>query len=230
MHVPDGFFNVATSIAAGVAGGGTLGASLKKAGAELNDRLTPMAGLVAAFVFALQMLNFPVGAGTSGHLLGGALVAVLVGPWVACLCLSVVLLVQALLFADGGLTAYGVNVLLIAVIPSFSGWALFRAARRVLPASASSVVAASALGAFVSVPLAAAAFSLLFAIGGSVELPLTPVLAAMVGTHVLIGAGEAAITATLVSTLMKSRPDLVYGASDIVAPRLVTAPAQERRT
>lgn len=227
VHVPDGFFNAATSIAAGVAAGGTLGLSLKKAAADLSDRLAPMAGLVAAFIFALQMLNFPVAAGTSGHLLGGALAATLVGPWVATVCLAIVLVVQSLLFADGGLTAYGLNVILIAIVPSFAGWGVFRAARRMLPPTPSSVVLASGVAAFVSVPVAAAVFALLFAVGGSVRLPLDTVLTAMVGTHLLIGVGEAAITATIVSAVVKVRPDLVDGALDLAGSRLAPTPATE---
>ena len=99
MHVPDGFFNAATAVGAGMVSAGAIAASLRRAASELSDRLVPLAGLVGAFVFALQMLNFPVASGTSGHLIGGALAAVLVGPWIGCLCLAVVLLVQALLFA-----------------------------------------------------------------------------------------------------------------------------------
>ena len=107
MHVPDGFLDAPTSVATGVVAAGTVAVALRKARDELDERTAPMAGLVAAFIFATQMLNFPVGAGTSGHLLGGALAAVLVGPWTAILCMSAVLLVQALLFADGGLTRPG---------------------------------------------------------------------------------------------------------------------------
>lgn len=216
MHVPDGFFNAGTSIGAGLFGAGTVGVGLKKAAVDLTDRLAPMAGLVAAFIFALQMLNFPVASGTSGHLLGGALAAVLVGPWVGMVCLSIVLLVQALLFADGGLTALGLNVVLIAVVPAFVGYAAFRAMRRILPATPGSVVTGSAVGAFVSVPVAAAVFSVLFGIGGSVELSFGSVLTAMVGTHVLIGIGEAVITGAVVSAVVGTRPDLVHGAADLV--------------
>jgi cobalt/nickel transport system permease protein len=168
-----------------------------------------MAGLVAAFIFALQMLNFPVASGTSGHLLGGALAAVLVGPWVATLCIAVVLLVQGLVFADGGLSAYGINVLLIAVIPSFVGAWVFRLAWSVLPRDKASAVAGSASAALVSVLVAAATFAVLFAVGGAVDLPFAEVLGAMVGVHVLVGLGEAAITAAVVSAVVAVRPDLV---------------------
>ena len=223
MHVPDGFFNAATSVGAGVVSAGTIAVGLRKAAAQLTERLVPMAGLVAAFVFALQMLNFPVASGTSGHLLGGALAAVLVGPWIGVLCIAVVLLVQGLMFADGGLTAYGLNVLLIGIVPTFAGWWVFRAFRSVLPATKRSVVAASGVAAFVSVPVAAAVFAVLFAVGGSVDISFGAVLTAMVGVHTLVGIGEAVITAAVVSAVVSTRPDLVYGAQD-----LVPAPLERR--
>lgn len=215
MHVPDGFFDASTSIGAGVVTAGTVGVGLRKAAEDLSDRLAPMAGLVAAFIFALQMLNFPVASGTSGHLLGGALAAVLVGPWVGIVCVAIVLAVQGLLFADGGLTAYGLNVVLIAIVPALVAWAVFTLVRRVLPATRGSVVAGAALGAFVSVPAAAAVFAVLFGIGGSVDLEFSSVLTAMVGTHVLIGIGEAVITGAVVSAVVATRPDLVHGAQDL---------------
>ncbi len=218
MHVPDGFFDAGTSVGAGVVTAGTVALCLRKASAELNDRMAPLAGLTAAFIFALQMINFPVVSGTSGHLLGGALAAVLVGPWAATLCVALVMLVQALLFADGGLTALGLNVLLIATIPAFVGYVVFVATRHMLPATSSSVVSSSAIGAFVSVPVAAAVFAVLYGIGGAVDLSFGAVLGAMVGVHLLIGIGEALITATVVSAVVSVRPDLVYGASDLRRP------------
>ena len=129
MHVPDGFLDAPTSIATGVVAAGFVAVALRRARHELNERTAPVAGLVAVFVFAGQMLNFPVGAGTSGHLIGGALAAILVGPWTATVCLTVVLMVQALLFADGGLSALGTNILLMAVVAVWSGWGAFRLAR-----------------------------------------------------------------------------------------------------
>lgn len=225
MHVPDGFFDAPTSIGTGIASAATIGIGLKRAAEELTDRLPPLAGLVAAFVFALQMLNFPVAAGTSGHLLGGALAAVLVGPWVGIVCVSIVVLVQALVFADGGLTAYGLNALLIAIVPALVAWGVFRLARAVLPASRGSVVAGAAGGAFVSVPVAAAVFALLFGIGGAVDLAFTSVLTAMVGTHLLIGIGEAVITAAVVSAVVSTRPDLVHGARDLAPDLELRAPS-----
>ncbi len=126
MHVPDGFLDAPTSIATGVVAAGAVAVALRKARTELDDRTAPMAGLVASFIFAAQMINFPVGAGTSGHLLGGALAAVLVGPWTGALCISVVLLVQALFMADGGVTAIGTNITLMGIVGCFVGYAVFR--------------------------------------------------------------------------------------------------------
>ena len=218
MHVPDGFLDVPTSIGTAVVATAGVAAALNGARRDLDERTTPIAGLVAVFVFAGQMINFPVGAGTSGHLLGGALAAVLAGPWLATLALSVVLIVQAFLFADGGITALGSNVLLMGLVGVWVGWFAFRAARAVLPRKASWVPLAAAFGAFVSVP-AAATFVGLFAIGGQADIPIGSVLTAMLSWHALIGIGEALITALVVGSVVAVRPDLVAGARDLLAER-----------
>jgi cobalt/nickel transport system permease protein len=178
-----------------------------------------MAGLVAAFIFATQMLNFPVGAGTSGHLMGGALAAILVGPWTGILCMSVVLLVQALLFADGGVTALGTNITLMGVVPVVVGWFVFKAVAQIMRNSRAGIVAGSFLAALVSVPAAALVFVWLYEIGGTAEIPLDALMTAMVGWHVLIGIGEAFITALTVGSVLAVRPDLVYGARGMLAAR-----------
>jgi cobalt/nickel transport system permease protein len=215
LHSPDGFIDGPTSLgAAGVAAAG-LGLSVRKAADALDDRRAPLAGLVAAFVFAVQMLNFPVANGTSGHLLGAVLAAVLVGPWAAVICLAVVLGVQAL-FADGGLTALGLNVLNMGLVGGLGGYAVFLGVRRLLPRTKGGVVAASAVAAGVSVVLSAAAFVAEYALGGTVDLSLGAVLAAMLGVHVLIGIGEAVITGMTVSAVLAVRPDLVHGAADLL--------------
>lgn len=220
MHVPDGFFNAAVSVAAGGVAAVGVAVGLRNAKRELDDRTAPMAGLVAAFVFAVQMLNFPVAAGTSGHLLGGALAAVLVGPYTAVLCVAVVLLVQAFFFADGGLTALGVNITLMAVVTTVVGWAVFRLVMRAAPRRAAVPVAAFA-GALVSVPASALVFTVLFWIGGTAPIDVGAVAAAMGGVHVLIGVGEGLITALTVSSVLAVRPDLVYGARGLTAPLLL---------
>ncbi|HZA84107.1 MAG TPA: energy-coupling factor ABC transporter permease [Actinomycetes bacterium] len=220
MHIPDGFINATTSVGAGAVAAGGIGVSLRRAAQTLQERQAPLAGLVAAYIFAVQMLNFPVAAGTSGHLLGGVLAAVLVGPWAGAICVAVVLVVQSL-FADGGLTALGLNITNMAVVGVFGGWAVFWLLRRALPATRTSVVAASGIAAGISVVLAAAAFVVEFAIGGTGGAPVGTVLAAMVGVHTLIGIGEGVITALTVGAVLRVRPDLVHGAADLQAPLAV---------
>ncbi len=212
MHVPDGFLDAPTSLATGAVAVAGVALALRGARRELDDRTAPMAGLVAAFVFAAQLLNFPVGAGTSGHLLGGALAAVLVGPWTGVLCVSVVLVVQSLLLADGGVTALGTNLTLMAIVGPLVGWVVFRLALAVLPRRVGSVVPAAASAALVSVLAAALAFTGLYAVGGTAPVALGTLAAGMLGWHALIGLGEAAITGLVVGTVVRARPDLVFGA------------------
>ncbi|MGW1375287.1 energy-coupling factor ABC transporter permease [Streptomyces sp. NPDC002446] len=235
MHVPDGFINAPVSAAAGVAAAAAVAVSLRGARRELAgagqggeaaaERTAPLAGLVAAFIFAVQMLNFPVAAGTSGHLLGGALAAILVGPYTGVLCVSVVLLMQGVLFADGGLTALGVNITDMAIVTTVVAYALFRGLVKVLPKRRRSVTVASFVSALASVPAAAVAFTALYALGGTADVPIGKVFTAMVGVHVLIGIGEAAITALTVGAVIAVRPDLVYGARGLTKPlELRTSP------
>ncbi|MFB7172545.1 energy-coupling factor ABC transporter permease [Streptomyces sp. NPDC056254] len=232
MHVPDGFINAPVSVAAGVAAAAAVAVSLRGARRELDERTAPLAGLVAAFIFAVQMLNFPVAAGTSGHLLGGALAAILVGPYTGVLCVSVVLLMQGILFADGGLTALGVNITVMGVVTVVTAHLLFRGLLRVLPPTRRAVTAAGFVAALLSVPASAAAFTALYAVGGTTDVPLGKVLTAMLGVHVLIGIGEGVITAATVGAVIAVRPDLVHGARGLAAPLklrvdgvLVDAPA-----
>jgi len=211
MHIPDGFINLPVSlIFIALSALGVL-ACLKGARAQLDDKTAPLAGLVTVFIFAVQMINFPVGAGTSGHLMGGALAMVLVGPHAAVLAVTVVLIVQALMFADGGLSALGLNVFNLALVGVWSACLLYVLLRLVLPKTRSSVVVGSFVAALVSVPVAAVGFVGQYAIGGSEVFSLGAVFSAMFGTHVLIGIGEAFITALTVSSVMASRQDLVFG-------------------
>ncbi|GLW10465.1 hypothetical protein Misp01_55930 [Microtetraspora sp. NBRC 13810] len=212
MHVPDGFFNAVVSVSAGAVAAAGVAVCLRGARRELDDRTAPMAGLVAAFVFAVQMLNFPVAAGTSGHLMGGALAAVLVGPYTAVLCVAVVLAVQGFFFADGGLTALGVNITIMGIVTAVVGWAVFRLIARFAGGSRGGLAAAAFAGALVSVPAAALVFTLLFWIGGNAPIAVADVALAMGGVHLLIGIGEGLITALTVSTVLAVRPDLVFGA------------------
>ena len=219
MHVPDGFLDAPTSLATAGVAATAIGIALRGARRELDDRIAPLAGLVATFVFATQMLNFPVAGGTSGHLMGGALAAVLVGPYTGLLCLTVVVAVQALLFADGGITALGTNVVLMGIVTVVAGYLAFRGAQIVLPKRVSMVAPAAAFGAIVSVVLSAATFVGLYALGGAVPIPYDTLLTAMLGVHTLIGTGEAVITFLVVGSIVAVRPDLVHGARRVVAVR-----------
>lgn len=232
MHVPDGFIDAPTSAVTGVLAAGALAVSLRGARRELDERTAPLAGLVAAFIFAVQMLNFPVAAGTSGHLLGGALAAILVGPYTGVLCVSVVLLMQGILFADGGLTALGVNITDMAIVTTVVSYAVFRLLVKTLPRGRRTVTVASFLAALLSVPAAALAFTLIYAVGGTTDVPIGKVGTAMIGVHVLIGLGEAVITSLTVGAVIAVRPDLVHGARGLrqtlklrVNGELVDAPA-----
>ena len=211
MHIPDGFLDVQTSViftglsAAGVA------VALKGARTQLDEKTAPLAGLTAVFIFAVQMLNCPGAAGTSGHLIGGALAAILVGPWAATLALTIVLLMQAFLFADGGLTALGASTFNMAIVGVWAGYGAFLVIRKILPKKKASIPLAAAIGGFVSVPLAAISFTVQYAMGATATYSTTTVLGAMVGTHVLIGIGEGLITGLTVSAVIASSSDLVYG-------------------
>lgn len=214
MHIPDGFIDLPTSAAAGLLAVAGTSIALKRVRVELDDRTAPMAGLTAVFIFAVQMLNFPVAAGTSGHLLGGALATVLVGPWAASLAVTVVLGVQALLFADGGLSALGLNIFNLSIVAVLVSHLVFKLMKKLLPKVRSSIPLAAGVAAFISVPVSACSFALQYAIGGNGTAPASTVFAAMFSTHVLIGIGEALITLFTVSAIISTRSDLVYGLRD----------------
>ena len=224
MHVPDGFLDATTSVATAAGAAVVVATALRGARRELDDKAAPLAGLVATFVFAAQMLNFPVGAGSSGHLLGGTLAALLVGPWLGVLCLSDILLVQSLLFADGGITALGTNVTLMGVVGVGAGWLVFRSLQLLLPRRVALVAPLAAVAAFTSVLCAALAFVGLYAVGGTAPVPLDALTTAMLGWHTVIGLGEAAITGLVVASIVAVRPDLVRGARGV----LVTRPLEVR--
>ena len=211
MHIPDGFIDLKTSAAFAAIGAAGVGVSLKGAQRQLSEKSAPLAGLTAVFVFAVQMLNFPVAAGTSGHLLGGVLAAVLVGPYAASLVITVVLIIQAFLFADGGLTALGLSIFNMSLVGVWVGYGIFLLVMKVLPMKKPSVAMASAIGALISVPAAAVGFVLQYAVGATATYETSAVLTAMVGTHILIGIGEALITFLTISAVLASRSDLVFG-------------------
>lgn len=214
MHAPDGFLDAGTAVTTGLVSAGTVGASLRRARERLADRQVPLAGIAAAFVFAAQMVNFPVAGGTTGHLLGGTLAAILLGPAVGSVAVTVVVVVQALMFADGGLTALGYNVLNLAIVTSFGGYAVFRGLLRLLGDDRAGAVTAAGVAAGLSVVLASMAFALEWLFGATAPVPFDTVFGAMVGTHLLIGVGEGVITAATVGAVIAARPDLVHGVAD----------------
>jgi cobalt/nickel transport system permease protein len=223
MHLPDGLLNAPVSIAGAVLAAGLVAISLRKSALTVDDRQVPMAGLLAAFVFAVQMLNFPIATGTSGHLLGGCLAAILVGPWLGSLALTVVVLVQALVFADGGLTALGVNIVLMAFTGCWGGYGVFLVLRRVLrlggTRSRTGVPVIVGIAAWCAVQLAVTVFVLAYSAGGGGVIGTSTVAWAMFGFHAVVGAGEAVITALAVAAVLAARPDLVYAARDSEAGR-----------
>lgn len=214
MHIPDGFITSApTIVATSAASAGTVGYALRVARDRLDDRQVPLVGVTAAFVFAAQMVNFPVIPGVSGHLVGGLLAAVLLGPWMGALVLAVVLLVQAVGFADGGITVLGANVALMSIVAALGGYALLRALLRVLPRSRGAFLGAVAVAAWASVVVASAVCTVFITFGGVAGAEaFGRVLPVMLGLHALIGIGEAAITVVVVGAVLRARPDLIGGA------------------
>ena len=222
MHIPDGFLSNEVAVACAVPAAAAVAYGLRRAEVDLDDRRVPLLGVTAAFVFAAQMLNFPVAGGTSGHFLGAALAAILLGPWLAGLVLAVVLAVQAFMFADGGITALGANGLNMGVIGGVVVGGLVLAARKALPNTRTALLGATAAGAWLAVMAGAAACAVELAVSGTV--PLATVLPAMLGVHAVIAVGEAVITVAAVSAVLATRPDLIHGpVPEPAAPILATS-------
>ena len=210
MHVPDGFINVQVSAATGLLSFGTLWAYIRSAKTLIADKFIALTGMMSALIFVLQMINFPIAAGTSGHLLGGALAVIVLGPRLGLICLSVVVIIQSLLFADGGLSALGVNVLNMAIVTCATGWVIVKYWLKFIGKNKTSIIAASVVSGIITVVFSSIAFTLEYAIGGTISIPVSSVLVAMMSTHFLIGIGEGIITALIVGLLVRVRPDLVY--------------------
>jgi len=207
MHIPDGFLAANTWVPAWVISVGGLGYCVKRASEALKDKMVPLMGVMAAFIFAAQMLNFPVAAGTSGHLLGGVLAAVLLGPYAGAVVIAVVLAVQCLVFQDGGLTALGANILNMSFIGTMGGYIIYSLIRKTIGDN-KGILMGAAIAAWVSVVLASSACAIELAVSGT--SPLKIVLPAMVLVHMLIGIGEAIISVFVLSFVLKTRPDLIY--------------------
>ncbi|MCC7206828.1 MAG: energy-coupling factor ABC transporter permease [Anaerolineae bacterium] len=208
LHIPDGFLSVPVAVAGWALTVMMIGLALHRTRDRLGERQIPLMGILAAFVFAAQMINFPVAGGTSGHLLGGALVAILIGPWAASLVMTAVVGVQALLFQDGGLLALGFNIFNMGILSAFTGYALYALARRLGRGSRLAGYAGAAAGAWAGVMAAAAATS--FQLAASSTAPLGVALPAMLGVHALIGIGEALITVGALVFIGQTRPDLLH--------------------
>jgi cobalt/nickel transport system permease protein len=207
MHIPDGFLSAEVAAGTAVVSVAAVGYGLRRARDTLDERRVPLLGVTAAFVFAAQMLNFPVAGGTSGHFLGAALAAVLLGPWLACVVLAVVLATQAFVFADGGITALGANVFNMGVLGALVVGLLMRVARSLLPKSRIALLVVAGAGAWLAVMAGAAGTSLSLAASGTI--PVDVVVPTMLGVHALIAVGEAVITVAALGAILSSRPDLV---------------------
>ena len=206
MHIPDGFLNVATVATTYVASAGGVSYAVKEANKNLKEKNVPLMGVLAAFIFAAQMLNFPIAGGTSGHLIGAALAAILLGPWAAMLIMSCVLIAQCLIFQDGGLLALGANILNMGIIASFSAYFIYRLSNLVLGGSRRGRLIGGFMAAWGSVVMASVACAIELAVSGA--SPLYMVLPAMTGLHALIGIGEGLITGAALSLILVARADL----------------------
>jgi cobalt/nickel transport system permease protein len=206
MHVPDGFLDAKTLALTGALSVTGLAVAARQVQRTLPRNKIPLMGLGAAFVFAAQMLNFPVAGGTSGHLLGGVLAGVLLGPGAAAVVIACVLTVQALLFSDGGVLALGANIFNMSFIGAVVGYAIFRAARRFLP-GLRGLITAVFFAAWLSTVLASVTCAGELALSGT--LPPGVVFPAMVGVHALIGIGEGLITSLVILAIARTRPDLL---------------------
>lgn len=225
LHIPDGFLSGGVALVTAVFAIAAVGWGLRVADRDLDESKVPLLGVLAAFIFATQMLNFPVAGGTSGHLLGATLAAVLLGPWLACLVMAVVITTQAFAFADGGVTALGANVLNMGVLGALLAGLIIGAAVRAFSPGRGAFLALVGVVSWLSVMVAAAATSVQLALSGTV--PLGTSLAAMLGVHALIGIGEVVITVGAVSAVLAARPDLValggFERPDVGPPDVATA-------
>ena len=207
LHIPDGFLSPLVSVVGWVLAIAAIAYALRQTRGQLGSKQIPLMGVLAAFIFAAQAINFPVAGGTSGHLLGGTLAAIILGPWAAVLVMTAVIGVQALLFQDGGLVALGFNIVNMGVLTAFTGHVTYQALKRLLGTGRSSLLAAGAVGAWLSVMIGASATAVELALSGTT--PLGVALPAMAGVHALIGTGEALITVGALGFIFATRRDLL---------------------
>ena len=214
MHIPDGFLEPKVWAPLAAVSAGAIALASKKVSKEMDEKKVPVMGVFAAFVFAAQMVNFPIGGGTSGHLMGGVLIATIVGPFGALLMMSTILILQALLFQDGGITALGANIFNMGIAGSGLGYLIFRGLNMVTGNFKFSVFTASWFSVVTAAGIAAAELSL------SGVIPLTVSLPAMAVVHAVIGIGEGAITVAALGLIGRINKEAVYGLQGIEAARL----------
>lgn len=207
LHIPDGFLSLPVALLGWLLALAALAYALRQVRGRLGERQVPVMGVMAAFLFAAQAINFPVAGGTSGHLLGGALAAIVLGPWAGLVTMAAVVALQALLFQDGGLLAMGWNVVNMGVLTALSGGAVYALLWRLGGRGRGAVIAAGALGGWLSVQAGAAATALELALSGTTALRVA--LPAMLGIHALIGVGEGLITVGALLVILRTRPDLL---------------------
>jgi cobalt/nickel transport system permease protein len=207
LHVADRFLSVPIALVMWIVSAVVIAIAVRNTNRSLDEKAVPLMGVMAAFIFAAQMVNFQVAGGTSAHLLGGVLAAVLLGPWVATLVMASVIAVQALVFSDGGLVVMGANIFNMGVIGTLGGFTLYLALAKILGGEERRRLPAAAIAAWVSVEAAAVAISLELAVSGT--SPLELVLPAMVGVHLFIGIGEALITVAALAFIAATRRDLL---------------------
>ena len=206
LHAPDGFFSLPVAIAGYALAAMFIGIAIRQTNKNLNERIVPMMGVMAAFIFAAQMLNFPVAGGTSGHLVGGALAAIVLGPWAAILVMTAVVGLQALLFQDGGLVVLGINLLNMSIVSVLAGYAAYWVSRK-LGTTFKHLMIGGFIAAWLSVVVSAASTAIMLGMSGTTPLALA--LPTMVGVHMLIGIGEALITVFALSFIRAARPALL---------------------
>lgn len=222
LHAPDGFLSIGVALVMWLVTIVVLAVAVARANRSMDERAVPLMGVTAAFIFAAQMFNFPVAGGTSGHLLGGVLAAILLGPWVGTLIMACVVAVQALVFQDGGLVVLGANIFNMGIVGTLGGYAIYATICRLLGGEERGRFPAAAIAAWSAVMLGALAMTIELAVSGT--SPLEVALPAMLGVHALIGIGEALITVAALALIKAVRPDLLAlrdGGSRGPAPRTV---------
>jgi len=207
MHIPDGFISTPVAAAGIVVAAGSVACAVKATSKKMGEKQIPLMGVLAAFIFAAQMLNFPVAGGTSGHLIGAALAAILLGPWAGVLVMTCVLIVQSLIFQDGGLLALGANIFNMGIAPCFVGYYLYRGIVLPFRKRKLGIMVGGGLAAWLTVVIASVACAVELAISGTV--PLRIALTAMAGVHAVIGIGEGLITAAVLALVLATRADLL---------------------